>query len=48
VRTDAGVVVLTGEVPSISVSARASEMAYRVNGVKAVTNELRVAQAKAN
>jgi hyperosmotically inducible periplasmic protein len=48
VRTDAGVVVLTGEVPSISVSARASEMAHRVDGVKLVKNELRVTQAKAN
>ena len=48
VRTDAGVVVLTGEVPSISVSARASEMAHRVDGVKSVKNELRVTQAKAN
>jgi hyperosmotically inducible protein len=48
VRTDAGVVVLSGEVPTISVSAKASEMAHRVEGVKAVKNELRVAQAKAN
>jgi len=48
VRTDAGVVVLSGEVPNISVSAKASEMAHRVEGVKSVKNELRVAQAKAN
>lgn len=48
VRTDAGVVVLSGEVPNISVSAKASEMAHRIDGVKAVKNELRVAQAKAN
>jgi hyperosmotically inducible protein len=48
VRTDAGVVVLSGEVPNIGVSARASEMAHRVDGVKAVKNELRVTQAKAN
>lgn len=48
VRTDAGVVVLSGEVPNISVSAKASEMAHRVDGVKAVKNELRVAQAKAD
>ena len=47
VRTDAGVVVLSGEVPNISVSAKASEMAHRVEGVKSVKNELRVAQAKA-
>lgn len=48
VRTDAGVVILSGEVPNIGVSARASEMAHRVDGVKAVKNELRVTQAKAN
>jgi hyperosmotically inducible protein len=48
VRTDAGIVVLSGEVPSISTSAKASEMAHRVDGVKSVKNELRVAQAKAN
>ena len=48
VRTDAGVVVLSGEVQNISASARASEMAFRVDGVKSVKNELRVAQAKAN
>jgi hyperosmotically inducible protein len=48
VRTDAGVVVLSGEVPNISVSAKASEMAHRVDGVKSVKNELRTAQAKAN
>jgi hyperosmotically inducible protein len=48
VRTDAGVVVLSGEVPNITASAKASEMAHRVEGVKSVKNELRVAQAKAN
>ena len=48
VRTDAGVVVLSGEVPNISVSAKASEMAHRIDGVKSVKNELRTAQAKAN
>jgi hyperosmotically inducible protein len=48
VRTDAGVVVLSGEVPNITASAKASEMAHRVDGVKSVKNELRVAQAKAN
>ena len=48
VRTDGGVVVLSGEVPNISVSAKASEMAHRVDGVKAVKNELRVTQARAN
>jgi len=48
VRTDAGVVVLSGEVPNISMSAEASEMAHQVDGVQAVKNELRVAQAKTN
>lgn len=48
VRTDAGIVVLSGEVPNISASAKASEMAHRIEGVKSVKNELRVAQAKAN
>jgi hyperosmotically inducible protein len=48
VRTDAGVVVLSGQVANITVAARASEMAHRVDGVKAVKNELRVSQAKAN
>jgi hyperosmotically inducible periplasmic protein len=48
VRTDAGVVVLSGEVPNITAAAKASEMAHRIDGVKAVKNEIRVAQAKAN
>ncbi len=48
VRADAGVVVLSGEVPTISASAKASEMAHRVDGVKSVKNELTVAQAKTN
>jgi hyperosmotically inducible protein len=48
VRTDAGVVVLSGEVANITASAKASEMAHRVEGVKSVKNELRVTQAKAN
>jgi hyperosmotically inducible periplasmic protein len=48
VRTDAGVVVLSGEVPNISAAAKASEMAHRVDGVKSVKNELRVVQAKAS
>jgi len=48
VRTDAGVVVLSGEVPNISAAAKASEMAHRIDGVKSVKNEIRVAQAKAN
>jgi hyperosmotically inducible protein len=48
IRTDAGVVVLRGEVPNIAASAKASEMAHRVDGVKSVENELRVRQATAN
>jgi hyperosmotically inducible periplasmic protein len=48
VRTDAGVVVLSGQVANITAAARASEMAHKVDGVKAVKNEVRVSQAKAN
>jgi len=48
VRTDAGVVVLSGQVANITAAARASEMAHKVDGVKAVKNELTVKQAKAN
>ena len=40
VRTDAGVVTLTGHVPSIGVSARASELARGVPGVRSVRNDL--------
>jgi len=35
-------------VPNITASAKASEMAHGVEGVKSVKNELRVEQAKAN
>ena len=45
VRTDGGVVTLTGEVPSIMASAKASEQARMVSGVKSVKNELTVRQA---
>jgi hyperosmotically inducible protein len=45
VRTDGGIVTLTGEVPSITASAKASEMARSVPGVKSVKNELTVRQA---
>ena len=44
VRTDAGVVTLSGAVPSINASAKASEMARAVPGVKAVKNELALNQ----
>lgn len=40
VRTDAGVVTLTGQVPTIVAGAKASEMARGVSGVKSVKNEL--------
>ena len=40
VRTDGGVVTLTGAVPSIGARARASELARDVSGVRAVKNEL--------
>jgi hyperosmotically inducible periplasmic protein len=40
VRTDGGVVMLTGAAPSIGASARASELAREVPGVRAVRNEL--------
>jgi len=46
VRTDAGVVTLTGEVPSITASAKASEMAREVAGVRAVKNQLTYTEAK--
>jgi hyperosmotically inducible periplasmic protein len=48
VRADAGVVVLSGEVQTMAQSARASDLAHRIDGVKSVKNELRVAAAKAN
>lgn len=40
VRTDGGKVILTGTVPSIGASARASELARDVTGARAVKNEL--------
>jgi hyperosmotically inducible protein len=40
VRTDAGVVTLQGKVPSVVDSARASEMARQVPGVRSVKNEI--------
>ena len=40
VRADGGVVTLTGDVPTIGASAKASEMARSVPGVKSVKNEL--------
>jgi hyperosmotically inducible protein len=46
VRTDGGVVTLTGAAPSIGASARASELARDVSGVRAVKNELTYDPAK--
>ena len=40
VRADAGVVTLTGEVPTITASAKASEVARGVDGVRSVKNQL--------
>ena len=39
-RTDGGTAALTGVVATIDISARASELARAVPGVRAVTNEL--------
>lgn len=41
VRTDAGVVTLQGEVPTITDSARASQLAREVPGVRSVKNEIK-------
>jgi hyperosmotically inducible protein len=40
VRADAGIVTLTGEVPTITASAKASEVARGVGGVRSVKNQL--------
>jgi hyperosmotically inducible periplasmic protein len=45
VRTDAGVVVLSGEVPNITTSARASELARSIPGVRSVKNDLTMARS---
>ncbi len=42
VHSDNGVVTLTGKAPSMQTSERASEIAHRVAGVRAVHNELTV------
>jgi len=44
VRTDSGVVTLTGQVATIGASAKASEMARGVPGVKSVKNQLAFAK----
>lgn len=40
VRADKGIVTLTGKSPSLETSVRASEVARRVHGVRAVRNEM--------
>jgi osmotically-inducible protein OsmY len=40
VRAEKGIVTLTGKAPSLTTSVRASEVARRVSGVRAVRNEL--------
>ena len=42
VRSDAGVVTLTGKAPSLVASARASEIAHKAEGVRSVNNSLSV------
>jgi hyperosmotically inducible periplasmic protein len=42
VSADKGIVTLTGKAPSLKTSVRASEVAYKVSGVRAVHNELEV------
>jgi hyperosmotically inducible periplasmic protein len=46
VRTDAGVVSLTGEVPDILISAQVTWTSWQVTGVKAVRNDLTVKEKK--
>lgn len=46
VRSDNGIVTLTGDVPSLKMSLRASEKARQVAGVHAVRNELTVKEQK--
>ncbi len=46
VRSDTGIVTLTGNVPSLKMSLRASEQARQVAGVRAVRNELTVEKQK--
>jgi osmotically-inducible protein OsmY len=42
VRAEKGIVTLTGKAPSLATSVRASEVARRVSGVRAVRNELAI------
>ncbi len=47
VHADNGIVTLAGKAPSLQTSERASEIAHRVSGVRAVHNELTVENQKA-
>jgi hyperosmotically inducible protein len=42
VRADKGIVTLTGKAPSLTLSARASEVAHKVPGVRAVRNDVTI------
>ena len=46
IRSDNGIVTLTGKAPSLTTSVRASEVAYQVTGVRAVRNELHLEERK--
>jgi hyperosmotically inducible protein len=46
IKTNAGVVSLTGEAPDLTSSARASWTAWKVSGVKSVKNDLTVQNKK--
>ena len=46
IKTNAGVVSLTGEVPDLNTSAKASWTAWKVSGVKSVKNDLTVKNKK--
>jgi len=46
IKTNAGVVSLTGEVPDLTTSAKASWTAWKVSGVKSVKNDLTVKNKK--
>lgn len=48
VRSDKGIVTLTGDVPSFKTSLRASEKARQVAGVRAVRNELSIQTKKSH
>ena len=47
VRAEKGIVTLTGKAPSLATSVRASEVARRVSGVRAVRNELAIPERTA-